>query len=106
MPSDPMWAVVMFDLPTQTKTQRRNYTKFRNLILDLGFCQMQYSVYQKYCISGPLPDSTVKEIKAGVPPQGHVRIMHVTDRQWAATICFSNATEETPEETPTQLAFF
>lgn len=33
-----MWLMVMFDLPVQTKKDRKLASKFRNDLLDLGFC--------------------------------------------------------------------
>lgn len=45
MADDPMWCVVMFDLPVGTKKQRREATRFRNLLLDEGYWRAQYSVY-------------------------------------------------------------
>lgn len=106
MADDPMWCVVMFDLPTATKQQRRDYQTFRNMLLDTGFVRTQYSIYAKFSPSGVLSQRAVKSIKAAVPPDGEIRILHVTDRQWAATIRFVNAVEEKLDEEPDQLALF
>lgn len=106
MADDPMWCMVLFDLPTQTKQNRRDYTNFRNLLLDNGFIRTQYSVYAKYSPSGVLSSRTVSLIKRAVPPNGEICIMHVTDKQWATTIRFVNATEYSEPEEPEQLAFF
>lgn len=106
MPSEPMWCVVMFDLPTKSAAQRREYSKFRHMLLDLGFMMTQYSVYSKYSPSGVLSNRVVSEIKTAVPAGGQVRILHVSDREWAATIRFSNALPETAQEQPEQLVFF
>ena len=35
--SEPMWCVVMFDLPVGTKKQRSEANRFRNHLFDLGF---------------------------------------------------------------------
>lgn len=106
MADDPMWCVVMFDLPTKTRESRRQYGIFRNLLLDNGFVKTQYSVYAKYSPSGVLSSRIVNLIKRSVPPRGEIRILHVTDRQWAAAIRFSNAIEESEPEEPEQLVFF
>ena len=42
-----MWLQVMFDLPVNTKKQRKKATGFRNGLLDLGFEMIQFSVYQR-----------------------------------------------------------
>ena len=42
-----MWLFVFFDLPTETKKDRRNSSGFRNSLLKDGFSMMKYSVYFK-----------------------------------------------------------
>ncbi|MDY5584464.1 MAG: CRISPR-associated endonuclease Cas2 [Arcanobacterium sp.] len=106
MSSEPMWCLVMFDLPTQTKAQRKEYTRFRNVLLDLGFSMVQYSVYVYYSPSGLIGTRLVKGIKEQLPPGGEVRIFHLTDNQWAKAIRFFNAKEEKPEPEPEQLMIF
>lgn len=76
------------------------------MLLDNGFVRAQYSIYAKYSPSGVLGQRVISLIKLSVPPQGEVRIMHITDRAWANTVRFFNSAEEKPEETPEQLAFF
>ena len=46
-----MWLFVMFDLPTNTKVERRNATLFRKALEKDGFTMMQYSVYIRHCAS-------------------------------------------------------
>lgn len=43
-----MWCMVMFDLPVKTTRQRREAMRFRNLLLDMGYGMVQYSVYARY----------------------------------------------------------
>lgn len=104
--SDPMWCVVMFDLPVKTKSQRRHATGFRNLLLDLGFLRAQYSVYVMYLprAAGAVP--AIVTIRSQLPPGGEVRIVHVTDRQWSKGIRFSNGEAEPQEPEPQQLTIF
>jgi len=40
-----MWLFVFFDLPTDTKTDRKNAARFRKGLLKDGFEMMQFSVY-------------------------------------------------------------
>ena len=44
-----MRVVVLFDLPTNTKGERRAATQFRKFLLDDGFNMLQYSVYTRLC---------------------------------------------------------
>ena len=43
-----MWILVMFDLPTETKLQRKAAGSFRNFLLDEGFERSQFSVYARF----------------------------------------------------------
>ena len=40
-----MWLYVMFDLPVETKRQRKNAADFRKNLLKDGFIMHQFSVY-------------------------------------------------------------
>lgn len=43
-----MWILVMFDLPTDTKPQRKAAGDFRNFLLDEGFERSQFSIYARF----------------------------------------------------------
>lgn len=104
--SDPMWCVVMFDLPTITKADRRAANRFRNHLLDLGFCRAQFSVYVQYFPLSAGVAATVRQIKEELPSGGDVRILSVTDNQWSKVIRFSKKKEVTEETEPAQLLIF
>mgnify|MGYP000264015746 CR=1 FL=1 len=46
-----MWVLVFFDLPTDTKKDRKNYTRFRKDIMKDGFQMFQFSMYIRHCSS-------------------------------------------------------
>lgn len=77
-----MWIVVMFDLPTDTDTARRQYTQFRKLLLKDGFAKMQFSVYIRHCASEENAAVHIGRVEAGVPPDGEIRIITITDKQF------------------------
>ena len=64
--------MVMFDLPTKTKQERRAYAGFRRFLLDNGFSQIQFSVYAWYIPTGHLSVRLMKGIKHNLPPGGEV----------------------------------
>lgn len=103
---DAVWCVVMFDLPVGTKRQRTEATRFRNQLLDLGFGRAQFSVYVQYLPLAARLHTLAKNIKSELPNGGDVRILSVTDNQWAKTIRYSNSAETKAEETPSQLMIF
>ena len=59
-----MWVLAMFDLPTETKKARRDYTLFRKHLLEDGFMRLQYSVYIRHCPSRENANVHVGRIKA------------------------------------------
>lgn len=101
-----MWLFVMFDLPVTTPKLRKRYTKFRNLLLGEGFTMMQYSVYARYCVGEESSIAFRDRIREGLPDQGHVRLLSVTDRQFGKMEVFYGKNAEAAEEKPKQLLLF
>jgi CRISPR-associated protein Cas2 len=77
-----MWVLVFFDLPTETKTDKKNYTKFRKKIMDDGFQMFQFSMYLRHCSSRENSEVHIKRVKTILPSKGHIGIMCVTDKQF------------------------
>src|SRR5690606_11452279 len=77
-----MWVLTLFDLPVDSKDARRAYTEFRKMLLKNGFMKMQFSVYIRHCASEENATVHVQRIERCLPPDGEVRIMTVTDKQF------------------------
>lgn len=77
-----MWLLAFFDLPVETKEQRRRHTRFRKDLLKAGFAMLQYSVYGRYCGSEDRAEVHRKAVRAAVPADGEVRLLAVTDKQF------------------------
>lgn len=103
--ADPVWALVMFDLPVRTKVQRRMATQYRNMLLDNGFSPVQLSVYCKYMTNASGIRRLVKELKK-IPPNGRVQVLRLTDEQWASTMRFEGPREVKRGQVPSQLLLF
>lgn len=101
-----MWCLVMFDLPVQTKQQRRAATTFRNMLLDMGYSMVQFSVYVRYTPTQSGNRSTVKWITDNLPPKGKVRVLHISDKQWSHALRYTNHKQEKDSETPGVLTLF
>ena len=101
-----MWLFVLFDLPVESKSQRRQYARFRVALLKLGFTMLQYSVYARYCPSEEIDQSYRKKVKEVIPPEGQVRLLSVTDRQFGKMEVFFGKKRKPTEDPPTQLSFF
>lgn len=101
-----MWVVAMFDLPVDTKQARRQYALFRKFLLKDGFTMMQFSVYIRHCASRESADVHVQRIEKNIPPDGEVRIITITDKQFERMHVFWGKRRATPEQPPKQLEFF
>lgn len=102
-----MWILTMFDLPVETKEARRCYTDFRKFLLSDGFTQMQYSVYGRHCASEENTDVHLKRIEKNLPPDGEVRVLVVTEKQFERMRIFwgKNRAMEAPPSTDQLLLF-
>ena len=58
-----MWLFVFFDLPTNTKKERKNAAAFRKNLLKDGYGMMQFSVYMRHCASSESADAHERRIK-------------------------------------------
>lgn len=101
-----MWLMVMFDLPTVTKEEKREYSRFRKYLLKEGFCQLQFSVYAKFCASRENASKYYRYLETAVPPDGHVRLLMVTDKQFGEMVSLYGKTVRDVEKKPEQLLLF
>lgn len=101
-----MWVFVFFDLPTETKTDRKNATRFRKGLLDDGFAMMQYSIYIRHCNSRENADVHIRRIKSLLPPKGEVIIFTLTDKQFGMMEFFKGESPKKRPDTPQQLELF
>lgn len=46
-----MWVLVLFDLPTETKKEKKAYADFRKNLQRDGFTMFQFSIYVRHCAS-------------------------------------------------------
>jgi CRISPR-associated protein Cas2 len=101
-----MWLFVFFDLPTNTKKERKAYAKFRKDLKSDGFTMMQFSVYVRHCASPESADVHERRIRSFIPPKGQVSILRITDKQYGNIINFWGGGREDLPGTPQQLELF
>ncbi|WP_416878458.1 CRISPR-associated endonuclease Cas2 [Litorimonas sp.] len=101
-----MWIMVLFDLPTTTKAERRAYTQFRDFLLDHSFVMSQYSVYLRHTTGRAQASPIIKRIEQAVPPEGKVDILQFTDRQYADIVSLRGQRRRDSRENPNQLLMF
>lgn len=101
-----MWLFAMFDLPVTTHEARKEYAMFRKLLLEEGFTMFQYSVYARPYSSEEAIEGPKKRIRQGLPPEGNVRLLMVTDKQFGKMEVYFGKKRIPPEEAPSQLMLF
>lgn len=101
-----MWALVMFDLPMMTKRHRMEYALFRKMLLKDGYLRIQFSVYARPCPSKENVDVHIQRVERSLPPDGHVRILELTDKQFERMRVFWGKRRAMPEPPPCQLELF
>ena len=78
-----MRVIVMFDLPTASSLERREYTVFRKYLVKTGFMMMQESVYCKLVQNQTAADLLIDNIKKNKPAKGLVQVMRITEKQYS-----------------------
>lgn len=101
-----MWLVAMFDLPIDNKAARKHYADFRKALLRDGFTKMQFSIYIRHCASEENADVHFARVERALPPDGEVRILAITDKQFERMRVFWGRRRKPPEPPPAQLELF
>lgn len=78
-----MRLLVFFDLPMVTKAEKRAYAQFRRFLLNDGYDMIQWSVYGRILNGVDAEQKHLARLQANLPPEGSVRSMTVTEKQYA-----------------------
>ena len=84
-----MWVLVFFDLPAETKLERKAASRFRKDLLDNGFAMCQF-----------------RRTKNALPKKGKIGIMQITDKQFGMMELFHGQKEVETEAPSQQLELF
>lgn len=101
-----MWVIVMYDLPTETKEERKAAAGFRKKILNDGFQMFQFSQYIRHCPSRENAEVHITRVKKMLPEEGHIGILCITDKQFGMMQIFHGTTKAQPPQTVQQLELF
>lgn len=101
-----MWILVFFDLPTETKRQRKDAADFRKYLICDGFTMFQYSIYVRHCSSRENMEVHISRVTTQIPPEGKVCILQLTDRQFTDIKIFEGNLKAKPKTNAIQLELF
>lgn len=101
-----MWVLVFFDLPTETKKDKKAYARFRKSLMADGFTMFQFSIYVRHCASVENANAHTRRVETFLPEYGNVCIMTITDKQFGAIKLFQGVRPKEPQMGPQQLELF
>jgi CRISPR-associated protein Cas2 len=101
-----MWTLVMYDLPTETKKERKTAAKFRKELLRDGFTMFQFSMYIRHSSSSENAHVHKNRVTKSLPAQGKVGILQITDKQFGEMEIFYGKKEQKLPEVSQQLELF
>lgn len=90
MHSSFMRLIVIFDLPTETKTDLKNYRKFIKFLTNEGYLRIQFSVYSKLCINNDSAKTASKKVTKNAPTSGDIRYLIITETQYQGIVSINN----------------
>ena len=101
-----MWTLVMYDLPTETKKERKAAARFRKELMQDGFSMFQFSMYVRHSSSSENADVHKKRVKGLLPEHGKVGILQITDKQFGQIELFHGTKPQELPDVPQQLELF
>ena len=101
-----MWILVFFDLPTETKKDKKRYMDFRKKLQSDGFTMFQFSIYIRHCASSENADVHLKRVKSFLPEFGKVGLLTITDKQFGNMQLFYGQKPPEPKASGVQLELF
>ncbi len=101
-----MWIFVLFDMPTETKRDRKEAGLFRKKLLMDGFNMFQFSIYIRHCTSRENAKVHEQRVKNMLPPKGKVSILTLTDKQFGMMTMYYGRKEKKPPKQGVQLELF
>lgn len=78
-----MRIMVLFDLPTESSEEKREYRKFRKYLLKNGFIMMQWSVYSKLVLNPVVGNAVISNVRKNKPRNGLVQMLMITEKQFS-----------------------
>lgn len=101
-----MWVLVLFDLPTETKKDKKAYVDFRKNLQRDGFNMFQFSIYVRHCASMENAEVHIRRVKSYIPEYGKVGIICLTDKQFGNIEVFYGKKQASTPSAGIQLELF
>jgi len=100
-----MRLLLMFDMPTLTLADKKEYRKFRKFLISEGFLMHQYSVYSKLLLNDTAAQAMMGRLKKNKPTKGTVSILKVTEKQYARMVYLHGNADNSIANSDSRLVF-
>ncbi|UUX33724.1 CRISPR-associated endonuclease Cas2 [Fundicoccus culcitae] len=74
-----MILLICFDLPRNTKVERREASYFRHHLIELGFSMKQYSIYERYVANTHSIENILNALSTSIPDSGKIVMYPLSD---------------------------
>ncbi len=101
-----MWLFVLFDLPTDTRQDRKAAQLFRENLKKQGFDMFNYSVYIRHAMSYEVAQKYQRRVRKILPKYGKITMLMLTDKQFGDIEIYENMAPQKPPEGGDQLMIF
>lgn len=101
-----MRLIVMFDLPTGSKAERKSYADFRKFLVKDGYTMEQFSVYTRVLFTREAAQTHIARLQSNLPKAGMVTVFQLTEKQYADRLRLLDtrpSSSSPPEEEGAQL---
>lgn len=95
--------MVMYDLPVASKANRKRYQRFHKFLINDGYVMMQFSVYTRITNGLDGIQKHLDRLRAHLPSKGSVRVMAVTEQQYASMMLLVGKATAQEEKVGAQL---
>lgn len=95
----------MFDMPTETASERKAYRQFRKFLLSEGFIMHQFSVYSKLLLNNTANNAMIGRLKANNPKKGNITILTVTEKQFSRMLYLHGERDMSVANSDSRLVF-
>ena len=77
-----MRILVMFDLPTGSKSEKKSYAAFRKFLLSDGYSMEQFSVYSRIALDLEHAKTHIDRLERHKPKAGRITVLTLTEKQY------------------------
>jgi CRISPR-associated protein Cas2 len=100
-----MRMMLMFDMPSVTPDDKREYRKFRKFLIKEGFIMHQFSVYSKLLLNDTANKSMLERISKNKPKAGNVSLLTITEKQFSRIFYLHKKPDENIASTDRRIVF-